>query len=215
MEASQSRDPFGVALGAIRQFAGEGRFESGAPLVVTDLAAEVGLSATPMREALACLAGEGLIDRRRGRGYFYPELGAADLIDLYELQRSYIHAALYVHPPGSPILQRAVAYASPDAGVTSLISALLDSSGNRALIRAHHLVVLRLTPALQAERRLGEPSDETLAHLFDQASSADVKGLLDAFAALHTRRCANAWRIAQTLRTAHLGETGRHDAASR
>ena len=82
MSSPPARDPYGVALGAMRQFAREGRFEPGDPLVVTDLAAEIGLSPTPVREALACLAGEGLIERQRGKGSFYPVLSAAEIIDL-------------------------------------------------------------------------------------------------------------------------------------
>jgi len=79
MQTSGSRDPYGTALGAVRRFADDGRFVPGEPIVVTELAAEVGLSATPVREALACLAGQGLIERRRGRGYFYPALDGSEI----------------------------------------------------------------------------------------------------------------------------------------
>lgn len=83
-----SRDPYGVALCALRQWTAERLFAPGQALVVTDLAERIGLSPTPVREALACLAGEGLIDRRKGKGYLYPADTAPTLLDLYALQRA-------------------------------------------------------------------------------------------------------------------------------
>ena len=72
-------DPYHMALSALSGFAGEGRFGAGMPLVVTTLARELGLSPTPVREALARLAGEGVIDHWPGRGYFAPGLAAMRL----------------------------------------------------------------------------------------------------------------------------------------
>ena len=199
MQSVHPRDPFGVALGAIRRFADQGRFEAGSPLVVTDLAAEVGLSATPMREALACLAGEGLIERRRGRGYFFPDLTAADLIDLFELQRSYVHAALHIHAPGSSLLQRAGARVRPEDGIGGVCASVLDASGNRALAHAHDLVVRKLSPALQAEQRRGEPTAAVLADLLGLAADGDVSRLSALFDEVHIRRCAIAASLADDL----------------
>ncbi|MCQ4078953.1 GntR family transcriptional regulator, partial [Klebsiella pneumoniae] len=62
----RSRDPYNDALTALAAFAGSGRFGWGEPLVATALAAELELSQTPVREALARLAGEGLIEHRPG-----------------------------------------------------------------------------------------------------------------------------------------------------
>ena len=41
MQASEPRDPYGAALGAVKRFAEAGRFVPGEPIVVTELAAEV------------------------------------------------------------------------------------------------------------------------------------------------------------------------------
>lgn len=59
-------------------------------------------------------------------------------------------------------------------GAAPLMDALLDSSGNKALVRAHRAVSTRLGPALLAERRLGEPSQGALREMFDAATAADV-----------------------------------------
>ena len=80
----RTRDPFGEALSELRMRLRQGELRPGAPLVVMDLAQSLGLSATPVREALAFLAGEGLIEGRRGaaRGYLAGRLGSAEIADL-------------------------------------------------------------------------------------------------------------------------------------
>ncbi|WP_392354013.1 GntR family transcriptional regulator [Brevundimonas sp. LF-1] len=54
-------------------------------MVVTTLARELGLSPTPVREALARLAGEGVIEHWPGRGYFAPRLAASDIVEALRL----------------------------------------------------------------------------------------------------------------------------------
>ena len=90
----RSRDPYNDALTALAAFAGSGRFGWGEPLVATALAAELELSQTPVREALARLAGEGLIEHRPGRGYYAPSPSADDIVDLYEIHRRLVHLAI-------------------------------------------------------------------------------------------------------------------------
>lgn len=91
---ARERDQFAVAHGALAGYASVGRFGWGHPLVATALAAELGLSPTPVREALAHLAGEGVIEHRPGRGYFAPSPTAADIVGLYELHELYLQSAL-------------------------------------------------------------------------------------------------------------------------
>ena len=69
----RTRDPFGEALSELRMRLRQGELRPGAPLVVMDLAQSLGLSATPVREALAFLAGEGLIDRPQFEALLTPE----------------------------------------------------------------------------------------------------------------------------------------------
>jgi DNA-binding IscR family transcriptional regulator len=210
MSSPPTRDPYGVALGAMRQFAHEGRFEPGDPLVVTDLAAEIGLSPTPIREALACLAGEGLIERQRGKGYFYPVLSAAEIIDLYELQRAYLHAALTIHYRGAPSLQRAAAGAAVSAGISSLFDAIIEQTGNSALAVAHARVAARLRTAARIESRLlcdDEEGDAMIA----AAAEARLTDLLALLAVHHDRRCGLARQIASGLRSGLAAGSGLKD----
>lgn len=50
------------------------------------LAARFGVSATPVREALMSLSGEGLIELRPGRGFRVVPMSRQDFIDLYDAQ---------------------------------------------------------------------------------------------------------------------------------
>ena len=201
MSAPPSRDPYGVALDAMRQFTREGRFKPGGALVVTELAAEIGLSPTPVREALACLAGEGLIERQRGKGYFYPVLSAAEIIDLYELQHAYLHAALTVHYRGALSLQRAAAAISGAGGVAGLFDAIVEQTGNGAFAAAHARVAARLETATQIESFL-LCEDAGGEEMVAAAAEARLGDLLDRLAVHLDRRCALARQIASSLRTA-------------
>lgn len=192
MQASEPRDPYGAALGAVKRFAEAGRFIPGEPIVVTELAAEVGLSTTPVREALACLAGQGLIERRRGRGYFYPSLTAADIIDLFELQLAYLHAALALYSRGLTPLRKATVGVDPLDGVQALFDAIITQSTNAALVVAHQRVVDRLNAVLKVERG-HEDADgatvKTMVEVIVEGRIPDLLGLLESY---HDRRCARA-----------------------
>jgi len=192
MQTAEPRDPYGAALGAVRQFAEAGRFIPGEPIVVTELAAEVGLSATPVREALACLAGEGLIERRRGRGYFYPALTTADVIDLFELQLAYLHGALTLHPRGLASLRKAVAGIDALDGVQAVFDAIIAQSGNTALTLAHNRLSHRLGAVLRAERRAKDGAGETVAAMVQAVNEGRITELLQLLEDHHDRRCARA-----------------------
>lgn len=69
----------------LREHLHSGRMRSGEPLREVTLAAELGVSRTPVREALARLASEGLVDVN-GRSFVAPALTGGDLQDIYELR---------------------------------------------------------------------------------------------------------------------------------
>lgn len=190
MQTSSTRDPYGCALGAVRRLAARGRFGPGQAIVVTELAAEVGYSATPVREALACLAGQGLIDRRRGRGYFYPALTPAEVIDLFELQLAYLHAALALYPRGLALLRKAAADVDPADGPQALFEAIIGQSANGALILAHQRVVDRLKTVLAAERLHDREERATVQPMIDAIGAGRISDLLSLLEAYHETRCA-------------------------
>lgn len=63
-----------------------GRFLPGAKLVIRDLAEELNISPTPVREALQQLVAEGVLVQEAGRSFRVPELGPDDYHDLRNLR---------------------------------------------------------------------------------------------------------------------------------
>jgi len=78
-------EPFRQALGDLRRRLREGDLEPGSRITAKEVAEGLRLSPTPVREALSRLAGEGLLEERRGDGLFVPELSATDVAGLYRL----------------------------------------------------------------------------------------------------------------------------------
>jgi len=69
----------------LREHLCSGWIPSGQPLQESVLAAQLGVSRTPVREALARLASEGLLGSD-GRSFIVPSLSEADIDDIYELR---------------------------------------------------------------------------------------------------------------------------------
>ena len=87
----RQRDPFGMALASLRTALEDG-LAPGQHLSVVDIAASLGLSTSPVREALSRLCGEGLVEDRRGLGYFTRAAPLEDVLGL--LAVSYTHLTL-------------------------------------------------------------------------------------------------------------------------
>jgi DNA-binding GntR family transcriptional regulator len=69
----------------LREHVCSGQLPSGKPLQEAHLAAQLGVSRTPVREALGRLASEGLLDFQ-GRSLSVPSLSERDVTDIYELR---------------------------------------------------------------------------------------------------------------------------------
>src|ERR1700752_1900901 len=76
-------------------------FKPGERLTEGELARHLGLSRTPLREALNRLNTEGFLRFTPGKGFFCRELDAHEIFDLYELRKSIEVASvrLRAHPP--------------------------------------------------------------------------------------------------------------------
>ncbi len=75
-----------AATELIRQAILDGLIEPGSRLKEEELARELGISRTPVREALLMLQAEGLIEASPNRGAVVRVHDAADLVDLYQLR---------------------------------------------------------------------------------------------------------------------------------
>ncbi|MCZ4520007.1 GntR family transcriptional regulator [Rhodococcus ruber] len=72
--------------GRIRQQIVTGVLQPGSFVRIEEAAVELGVSATPVREALVALRGEGLVEQVPHRGYRVNELSAQDVDDIFWLQ---------------------------------------------------------------------------------------------------------------------------------
>jgi len=146
-------EPFVLALTELRGRLRRGEIPLDRRLAATEIAAELGLSATPVREALSRLAGEGLLDDRRGEGFFVRRLSRVDVVSLYRL--SFVHLALAMelagdHPPADQHPPTGDRVSDPVSWTERLFAQWAADSGSRSLA----LNFARLQTQLAAVRRL-------------------------------------------------------------
>jgi DNA-binding GntR family transcriptional regulator len=86
LQALERPEPLGDRVyTTLREYLRAGRIPAGQPLQEAALAAQLGVSRTPVREALARLATDGLVVAE-GRSFMLPELTVADIEDIYALR---------------------------------------------------------------------------------------------------------------------------------
>lgn len=86
LEVLERAQPLGDRVyGTLREYLRSGRIRSGEMLQEASLAAQLGVSRTPVREALARLASEGLVVSE-GRSFIVPSLSDQDVDDIYALR---------------------------------------------------------------------------------------------------------------------------------
>ena len=191
----KARDPFGVALEALREHLRNGRLVSGEPLTVTEIAHTLSLSATPVREALSRLAGERLIEDRRGRGYFAPRLDVSDLIELYGLRRLYLAEALGGQDVASALDLDVTA--DHPAQLARVLDWIVARAGNRALFDVYRQVCERLAAAVRVEPHVFAIAEE-VARL--RSCLPDRRRLAGALAQMHEDRRDRAADLMRAMR---------------
>lgn len=188
----RNRDPFGLALESIRTRAHEGAFAPGQSVVIVDEARRLKLSTTPVREALAWLCGEGLIERGPGSGYLFPRLDVGLVRDrlwfrLYCLNTSLSLTTDLYHPHRSSSIGQATA-----TDVFDLFAQLVRRTANRSLVGAFDRVGGQLRRLTDIESRVfGDVDAEAAAIIKLEAESANG-GLATAIETYHRRRIDNA-----------------------
>ena len=88
-----------TVLREMRQLIATGKLEPGQQVVQDSLAAELGVSRVPLREALKVLEGEGQVVYHPHRGYFVADLSVADLVEVYRIRALLEAEALAVGIP--------------------------------------------------------------------------------------------------------------------
>jgi len=192
-------DPYHMALSALSSFVGEGRFGAGMPLVVTTLARELGLSPTPVREALARLAGEGVIDHWPGRGYFAPGLAASDIVELYDY-----HQRLILWAIDAPVATGALIADQEEVSLLDrlerVFAGVAGRSGNRVLIRAQRLTSVRLRPVRAVETTVAPVTLGEVERLEDLSGNEESTGFREAVIRYHEGRMEVVASISAAVR---------------
>ncbi len=87
--ASYRRPPTAqeAVLVEVRRLIAAGELRPGAQIVQDALAADLGVSRVPLREALKILEGEGQVTYVAHRGYFVTELSLNDLLEVYRIRQ--------------------------------------------------------------------------------------------------------------------------------
>jgi GntR family transcriptional regulator of vanillate catabolism len=86
VEAVSSETHTTRAMNELRQRILSGALAGGTRLLEVPLAEDLGISRTPIREAMARLVEEGLLDRARGGGFIVRSFGFQDVVDAIELR---------------------------------------------------------------------------------------------------------------------------------
>jgi DNA-binding GntR family transcriptional regulator len=138
------------AYEAIRRGILAGDWPGGQHLGAADLAHQLGISRTPVREALRRLAAEGLIEAFANRGAFVAEISAGDIDEVFE-----IRALLESHAAARAATRLAEADIAALAASTECMEAAAGPVRDLALLtranEAFHAAII----AAAANRRLG------------------------------------------------------------
>jgi hypothetical protein len=201
--AEPQAEPFHVAFLSLRERLQEGGYPPGARITAVDVADELRLSTTPVREALSRLAGQGLLEDRRGQGYFVARLSATDVADLYRMSLAALLISQEPHrtsrrtPGAPPQADGSLEALGPVREVENLFRNWAIDAGSRALIANFRILQIQLGPVRRIEPQVIEDLDSEAERL---ASMGD--GRSDRLAALrqfHGRRIRIADRLAGLL----------------
>jgi len=192
------QDPFSHVLTVLRERLRSGALVRGERLMATVIARELGLSYTPVREALAWLAGEGLIEERRGLGYFAWRLDAVDLVELYDLQAGYLLSALDRDSGAAGELERPD---DPLARTEALLLATVRRGRSHALERAHLRLGDQLAPARRVEPEAITDLDAEWAELAEALLEAEPPRLRTWTARYRARRAEAATALVSAMRS--------------
>jgi DNA-binding GntR family transcriptional regulator len=201
MPAGQA-EPFHLALADLRDRLRQGGFRPGARIAATEVADTLQLSATPVREALSRLAGEGVLEDRRGHGFFLRVLSGSEIADLLRMSLSVLLIAQDSHRARTVALgnegpdARERQILDPIARVERLFAGWVAEAGSRTLSAAFRTSQIQLGPVRRAEPELIPELETEAEELQALAGTDDVTARGPALRRFHLRRVALADRLA-------------------
>jgi DNA-binding GntR family transcriptional regulator len=158
---------------ALKQLLREGAFAPGHRLEANRIAEQMGVSMTPVRDALNRLVGKQLVEASSGEGFHVPRLDQGDLRDLYEwnsiLAVLAARSARTISTPAA--IEAAMASGSLPEATAATFQLLAEAVPNRELRNAIACANDRLHPFRLAEPHVLEPIIGELEELFDPSAS--------------------------------------------
>lgn len=190
------------AYDVLKQRVLSGEFRPGERLEPAVLGESLGISATPVRDALYVLAGEGLIETRTSEGFYMPQTSERGLRDLYAWNAEVLLTAISnwsrnpADAPGSTW---------PPVSADELDAALVfnwisERSANREHRRAIASNSDRLRAARRAESTVIEGAASELRALDAAMTTGDRARLRLLLNAYHRRRLRHVADIADAIR---------------
>jgi DNA-binding GntR family transcriptional regulator len=183
-----------TVLEALRRVILAGEVPPGSAIPLDDVAARLGVSRIPVREALMTLIGEGLVDHRPNVGYSVAKLTVDELRELYVVRRVLENAALAaaVESAGAEDFARAQeAYAALAVAVEEG-----DSRAYQRESRRFHMALLapagmqRLRYVLESAWNVTEPC-QPMAHVTTEVRRqlhSEHAAMLEAFLSRDTAK---------------------------
>ena len=179
-----------------------GAFRPGERIDVASLAYLLDSSATPVRDALHLLVGEGLAETRAGDGFHVPQIDAPTLTDRYQWNAQLLLLALRgakglagnsTAPPGASI------DSEPAGCVGSLFARIASRTGNAEHMREIEAVNDRLHAARMAESVVLSDWREEIVAIAEQLEQQELPLLRRSIVAYHRRRQRRVMEIVRAL----------------
>jgi hypothetical protein len=170
MTGREGGEPFSRGYRNLRHDLATGSINPGDQIIVTEVAKRLGISPTPVREALARLVGERLVEDRRHHGYFVPLPSWFELVELYDLCEMHLLAALREAQRDRPLFApgRTRPIMAPFAGSgpsEEPLALILALSRNARLAFAGRIYLENIAAAMRAEAGLWDDRDAREADL--------------------------------------------------
>ncbi|WP_427017667.1 GntR family transcriptional regulator [Pseudarthrobacter sp. P1] len=178
---------------------GAGDFDMGTAINEVALSVEMGVSRTPLREALISLTQQGVIDRESGKGFRWAPVSAADFAEMVQIIAALESLAVQLTPPevladiAPKLLSQALGFtasigssAELDRHDDEFHELLLSGNPNRRLaesIASMKLALRRYERLLVASTDLIERSASEHEEIANALLAGDVQAAVTALAA--------------------------------
>lgn len=144
----------------------DGRYRPGDRIGLKDLASQLHVSVTPLRQVLSRLVGCDIVTERRSEGYYLARFDARDIADLYRLHFACIERALDAAP--------GMMFALPSADIWEMLCAIVDASGNTILSDVYRYLDGRLKLIRRAEIAVLGSAEPILVEISRTLTAQDI-----------------------------------------